>query len=139
MGTQLTIPFTVLPTGSVSVTTDTDTQIGQRVGAIVSTERGQRPMRAALGLPLSTFLFGVADTMVIAELRDMVTQQLNLYEPGITIKSVKPITNGTHDGLAEIQVDYAQTLQASAARAVADAAVIKVGGTVEEVTGNGNH
>jgi phage baseplate assembly protein W len=135
----MTIPFTVLANGAVSVETDTNTQIGQRVDAIIATEVGQRPMRAAMGLPLSRFLFGASDTIVVAQLRDLVTQQLNTYEPGITVNSVKPVTSGNHDGLAEIQVSYSPVLQASAVRSISDVAVIKVGGTVEEVAIGGNN
>lgn len=139
MGTQMTIPFTVLANGAVSTETDINTQIGQRVQAIVATEVGQRPMRAAMGLPLSRFLFGIPDNLVTAQLREQVTQQLNLYEPGITVQSVTPVVSGTHDGLAEIQVNYSPVLQASAAASAASVAVIKVGGTVEDVIINGSN
>lgn len=139
MGTQMTIPFTVLANGAVSTETDLNTQVGQRVQAIVATEVGQRPMRAAMGLPLSRLLFGVSDSLVIAQLRDQVIQQLNLYEPGITVQTVTPISSGNNDGLAEIQVNYSPVLQASAAASAASVAVIKVGGTVEEVVINGNN
>lgn len=138
MGKQMTIPFTVLPNGAVSVETDSNIQIGQRVHAIVSTEVGQRPMRAAMGLPLSRMLFGQPDTLVVAELRDQVTQQLSTYEPGVNVLGVTPVTNNTKDGRAEIQVNYQPVLQGSAIRAVTDTAVIEVGGTVMEVNLNGH-
>lgn len=138
MGKQMTIPFTVLSNGAVSVETDTNIQIGQRVHALVSTELGQRPMRAGLGLPLSRMLFGQPDTLVVAELRDQVTQLLGTYEPGINVLSVTPVTNDSKDGKAEIRVNYQPVLQGSVARAVTDTAVIEVGGTVKEVNLNGN-
>lgn len=138
MGTQMTIPFTLLANGAVSTEKDTNVQIGQRVHAIVSTEVGQRAMRAAMGLPLSRMLFGVPDSLVIAELRDQVIQQLNTYEPGINVLSVVPVTKDSKDGRAEIRVNYQPILQGSVARAVTDSAVIEVGGTVKEITLNGN-
>jgi phage baseplate assembly protein W len=138
MGLQMTIPFTVLPNGSVSVETNNDIQVGQRVNALVATEVGQRPMRAALGLPLSQLLFGVSDDLVIAQLRDQVTQQLNSYEPGISVLSVTPVTTNSKDGVAEIKVNYRPVLQGSAANAASNTVVIEVGGTVKEVTINGN-
>jgi phage baseplate assembly protein W len=95
-------------------------------------------MRAALGLPLSRLLFGVADNLVTAELRDQVTQQLNSYEPGINVLSVVPITKHSKDGQAEIKVNYQPVLQGSSAKAISDTVVIEVGGTVKEVTLNGN-
>jgi phage baseplate assembly protein W len=138
MGTQMTIPFTVLANGAVSTETDNNIQVGQRINALVSTEIGQRPMRAALGLPLSRLLFGVSDNLVTAELRDQVVQQLNSYEPGINVLSVAPVTQDSKDGTAEIQVDYQPVLQGSSIGAVSDTVVIEVGGTVKEVTLNGN-
>ena len=138
MGTQMTIPFTVLQNGAVSTETDISIQIAQRVRAIVGTEVGQRAMRAGMGLPLSRLLFGVADSLITAELRDLVTQQLNTYEPGLNVTSVTPVTDNAKDGIASIHVNYTPTVFASAARSVADTAIIKVGGTVEEVTVSGN-
>lgn len=138
MGKQMTIPFTVLPNGAVSVETDTNIQIGQRVHALVATEVGQRPMRAAMGLPLSRLLFSQPDTLVVAELRDQVIQQLASYEPGVNVLSVTPVTHNSKDGIAEIRVNYQPVLQGSVARAITDVAVIEVGGTVKEVNLNGN-
>lgn len=138
MGLQMTIPFTILQNGSVSTETDNSIQIAQRVRAIVGTEVGQRAMRAGMGLPLSRLLFGVADTLVTAELREMVSQQLNTYEPGLNVVSVTPATEVANDGVASIHVEYTPILHASAVRAVADTAIIKIGGTVEEVTVSGN-
>lgn len=134
----MTIPFTVLGNGVVSTESVSDIQLSQRVGAIVGTEIGQRAMRAGMGLPLSRLLFGVADTLVTAELRDRVTDQLNAYEPGLNVTSVNTETREAKDGLAKLQVEYAPILKASTARSVADTAIIEVGGTVKEVTSIGN-
>lgn len=138
MGIQMTIPFTVLENGVVSTESVSDIQLSQRVGAIVGTEVGQRAMRAGMGLPLSRMLFGISDTLVTAELRDQVTNQLNAYEPGLTVMSVNTETRESKDGLAKLQVEYAPILMASSARSVADTAIIEVGGTVTEVTSIGN-
>lgn len=134
----MTIPFTVLSNGVVSTETVNEVQISQRVGAIVGTELGQRAMRAGMGLPLSRLLFGVADSLVAAELRDQVTDQLNAYEPGLNVMAVNAETRESKDGLAKLQVEYTPILKASSARAVADTAIIEVGGTVKEVTAIGN-
>lgn len=138
MGLQMTIPFTVLQNGAVSTETDNNVQIAQRVRAIVGTEVGQRAMRAGMGLPLSRLLFGVSDSLVTAELREMITQQLSTYEPGLQVTGITPIVDKANDGIADIRVDYTPIVQASAVRAVADTAIIKIGGTVEEVTVSGN-
>lgn len=138
MGLQMTIPFTMLANGSVSTESSEDIQISQRVTALVGTEVGQRPMRAGLGLPLSRLLFGVENSLVTAELRDAVINQLNTYEPGLNVLSVSPKTHNSKDGTAQLEVDYTPILKASSVRPVADTAIIEVGGTVKEVTLTGN-
>lgn len=134
----MSIPFVVLPSGSVSTESDPDVQLAARVGALVGTEIGQRPMHAQLGLPLAQMLFGIADNLVVAELRDNVTHLLDSYEPGLRVLSVSPKTQNSKDGIAELEVDYTPILKASDIRAVADTVNISVGGTVTEVTLQGN-
>lgn len=137
MGTQMTIPFTVMENGSVSTETDTDTQISQRIRALVGTEPGQRAMRADLGIPLSRLLFGVSDNLVDAELQQRVTQQLDAYEPGTVVRAITPQLNKSNDGIASLEIDFTPVLSASPARQISDAAIIKVGGTVREVPASG--
>lgn len=138
MGSQMTIPFTVLQNGAVSVETDTNVQIQQRVDAIVSTEIGERPMRATMGLPLSRLLFDSNNSLVATEVNNLVTQQLAAYEPGIQVISATPVTDQANDGVAGVNVKYSPVLQASTASAVTNVVTIQVGGTVTEVTVNGN-
>jgi len=137
MGSQLSIPFTVLQNGAVAVETDLSIQVQQRVDAIVSTEVGQRAMRATMGLPLSRILFDPNNKFIATELSGLVTQQLNTYEPGIQTLSVTPETNESNNGVAKVKVNYAPVLQASTVRAIADVVTIQIGGTITEVTSNG--
>lgn len=138
MGIQMTIPFTVLQNGAVSVETDPSVQVQQRVDAIVSTEVGQRAMRAAMGLPLSRLLFDPNNNLIATELTNLVVQQLNAYEPGLQVLSVKPVNDQSNDGVAAISVNYAPLLQATKSSSIADVVTIQVGGTVTENTPNGN-
>jgi phage baseplate assembly protein W len=138
MGTQISIPFSVLQNGSVSVETDTNIQVSQRIDAIVSTEVGERAMRAEMGLPLSRLLFDPNNNLIATELSNMVTQQLNIYEPGIEVVSVLPKTDQANDGVAAVDVNYRPILQAAAASSVANVVTVEVGGTVKEVTVSGN-
>lgn len=137
MGTQMTIPFTLMENGAVQTETDIDKQTGQRIRAIVGTEPGQRAMRANMGIPLSRMLFGVGDSLVDTELKQIVTDQMSTYEPGTTVTSITPVTSDANDGISSLDIDFAPILYASPTRVVADAAVIRVGGTVKEVPVNG--
>jgi phage baseplate assembly protein W len=138
MGTQISIPFAVLENGAVSVETDQAVQVLQRIDAIVSTELGQRAMRADMGLPLSQLLFDANNSLIASELGTLVTQQLNTFEPGIEVLSVTPKTDQANDGVAAVSVNYRPLLQASASSSVANVVTVEVGGTVKEVTVSGN-
>jgi phage baseplate assembly protein W len=132
MGTQISIPFAVLQNGAVSTETDSDIQVSQRIDAIVSTEIGQRAMRAKMGLPLSRLLFDPNSTLVASEMQSLVTQQIQKYEPGVEVVSVTPNTQEANEGTASVNVNYRPIIQASATSAVANTVTILVGGTVKE-------
>ena len=138
MGTQISIPFAVLENGAVAVETDADVQVSQRIDAIVSTEIGQRAMRAKMGLPLSRLLFGVDSSSVAAEMQNLVTQQVQKYEPGVEVVSVIPNTTQANDGVAGVTVNYRPIIQASTTSATANTVTILVGGTVKEGIVSGN-
>lgn len=138
MGTQISIPFAVLENGAVAVETINDIQVSQRIDAIVSTEVGQRAMRARMGLPLSRLLFDPNNTLVASEMKTMVTQQLQKYEPGIEVVSVTPNITQANDGVASVNVNYRSIVAASTTSAVSNTVTVLVGGTVKEGIVNGN-
>jgi len=138
MGTQLSIPFAVLENGSVATETDNDIQVSQRIDAIVSTEIGQRAMRAKMGLPLSRLLFDTSNILVATEMRDLVTQQINAYEPDVEVVSVEPNVLQANDGVASVNVNYRPIISASTVSSVANTVTVLVGGTVKEGVVNGN-
>lgn len=137
MGIQMAIPFAVLPSGAVSTISDLSTQVEQRVEAILGTELGGRLMRATYGLPLSQFLFASDASLLAGELATDVSQQLNLYEPGLTNIQVKAESAGTPNGLAKVDVSYNPVLSASPQTAVSNIITIEVGGTVVPQTSTG--
>lgn len=138
MGTQISIPFAVLENGSVATETDNDIQVSQRIDAIVSTEIGQRAMRAKMGLPLSRLLFDVNNILVATEMSDLVTQQINAYEPDVEVVSVEPNVLQANDGVASVNVNYRPIISASTVSTVANTVTVLVGGTVKEGVVNGN-
>jgi phage baseplate assembly protein W len=95
-------------------------------------------MRAKMGLPLSRLLFDTSSTFVAAEMKDLVTQQLNAYEPDIEVVSVEPNTNEANDGVASVNVNYRPLISASTTSAVANTVTVLVGGTVKEGDASGN-
>lgn len=138
MGTQISIPFAVLENGVVATETNNDIQVSQRIDAIVSTEIGQRAMRAKMGLPLSSFLFDKNSALVASEMKTMVTQQLQTYEPGIEVVSVDANITQSNDGVASVNVNYRPIVAASTTSAVANTVTVLVGGTVKEGIVSGN-
>lgn len=133
----MTIPFTILENGAVSVETDPNVQLAQRVNALVSTEQGGRAMRATLGLPLSKMLFQTDDSLIASQLATLVSKQLSLYEPTVKATSVTPNMDNINGGVASVNVNYQPILQASQASSIANVVTVQVGGTVTEVTATG--
>lgn len=130
MGLQLTIPFTMMSNGAVSTESDPSIQIQQRVEAIISTELGQRVMRANFGLPLSELLFSPDNSLTADRLLTQVEQQLDTYEPGLKVISVTPDVTQANDGVAGVNVVYQPVLAASTTSALSNVVTIEVGGTV---------
>lgn len=137
MGIQMSIPFSVLENGSVSVVSDPNIQLQQRVDALISTELGSRAMRANMGLELNKLLFQPASGIIAAELSNKVQEQLSLYEPGVEAVSVTPDISQSTGGAASVNVTYRPIYSAAPSRAITDLVTIKVGGTVVEVKVNG--
>lgn len=133
----MSIPFSVLENGSVSVVSDPNLQLQQRVDALISTELGSRAMRANMGLELNKLLFQPADGIIAAELSNKVQEQLALYEPGVEAVSVSPDISQSTGGAASVNVTYRPIYSAAPSRAITDLVTIKVGGTVVEVKVNG--
>lgn len=138
MGSQLSIPFAVLENGSVATETSNDIQVSQRIDAVISTEVGQRAMRAKMGLPLSRLLFDPSNSLVASEMKTMVTRQLQKYEPGVEVVSVTPNITQANDGVASVNVNYRSIVAASTVSAVANTVTILVGGTVKKGIVSGN-
>ena len=95
-------------------------------------------MRAKMGLPLSRLLFDTNSSILSSEMRTVVAQQLQKYEPGVEVVSVEPNVLQANDGVASINVNYRPIVAASTTSAVANTVTILVGGTVKEGIVSGN-
>lgn len=93
-------------------------------------------MRPDLGVPLLQHVFDDDDDLVESQLRSEVTQVLGVYEPGVTVRDVNPVADVSGDGIASVEVSYARTEAPTTAGETSkfvNSAIIKIGGTVEEV------
>lgn len=136
MSLQMSVPFALAPDGTISVETNPDRQISQRVVTVVSTTPGERVMNLNFGVPLHDFVFEGIDSDTESRIAQMVTTALATYEPGVRVRVVKPTLSANQDSVLGVEVDFQRTDSPTSPLAIAkrvNTAIIKIGGTVEEV------
>lgn len=136
MSIQPSIPFSLTPDGRVSIETDPNVQIGQRVNALVSTAPGDRVMNLNYGVALNAFVFEDIDDETEARLADVVKTALSIYEPGVVVRVVTPTWSADQTSVLGVNVDYQRTDAPNSPLVISkkiNTAVLKVGGTVQEV------
>lgn len=134
MPVQMSIPFRLAENGTVSVATDQDVQIDERVGALVSTEPGSRVMMPAFGVPLQKFVFEYDDEVTGQDISAHIADALAVYEPGVSLNAAH--TTVGNDGKLSVEVDYSRREDASTSASLAASSndvYISPGGTVSEV------
>ena len=103
---EITTPFGLTPSGSISTTSDPIVQAKQHVTALVSTSPGERVMQPAYGVPLNAYVFeenaSIVQTALGVDVRDAVA----IWEPTISIISETPVYSDTSIGIASLDVDY---------------------------------
>lgn len=127
MSTELLVPFALDANGHLSVTTDPNVQTMQHVKALVSTQPGTRVMMPNYGVPVRSYLFNAAPELVTMKISNDVTNQMNTWEPSITVIRVRAGNANPATGTAVIDVDYSASPLETGAR---HTATVLVGGDV---------
>jgi phage baseplate assembly protein W len=136
MSVQMTIPFALGADGGISVESNADVQIHQRVLALAQIDAGTRPMLTSLGVPLHGLLFESITDPVVQQTAQAVKDLITAYEPGVIVMGVTPTVSPSDPTTINVTVSYdrrdAQNSDASA-QANSNTVVISAGGTVTEV------
>lgn len=128
------IPFALSPDGSVAMVSEPYARTSQRIKALVGTRPTERTMDANFGLALDSLLFEPDDDTAEMELREMVTEALSAYEPGVVIEAVTAEQDEMGDGVSSVNVEFSLSEDPTAGDSqFVNTATIRPGGTVQEV------
>ena len=136
MPVEIAFPFAIGPDGGIAFVSDPDMQVRQRVHTLLGTEPGERLMLGDYGITTRSLLFEPGDSLLTETLSTQTTKQMALYEPGVLVRGVKPISNAAGSGITQVALDYVRRESASTAFSISrktNTAVINVGGKVDEV------
>ncbi len=136
MPLQLQHPFSVSASGGISVTSDPDTQIRNRVGALIGTEPGERRGQYDFGVPTRSMLFENGPNIVATAIAETTRTKVATYEPGVIVDRVDIVPSSDGNGLTQVRLDYTRRespLTPEGLSRNTNVAVISVGGAVTEV------
>jgi phage baseplate assembly protein W len=131
MSVEIAFPFQLTGSGSIAVTSDPGVQAEQHVGALVSTQPGERVMQPGYGVSLNALVFSSNDPAVVSIVQQDVTRALAQWEPSLTVLSVSPAAGqDPTQGQAVVNVDYQIAAQPGQPGAGVQTATVLVGGDV---------
>lgn len=128
MSQEIQTPFSLYPDGGIVVTQDPNLQIQQHITSLVTTQPGERVMLPSYGVDTSKYVFSPNDETISAVLINETTAAINTWEPNVLVQGIAPIINDSDDGIANIQVEFAQGTTALLGQTYT--ATILVGGSV---------
>lgn len=82
------------------------TDIQQSILIILSTAKGERPMRPDFGCGIHDLVFAAVSTQLAAQIDTTVRDALRTYEARIVVKAVTVRTDRLADGRLDVVVDY---------------------------------
>ena len=132
---QVSTPFALGPDGLISTESEPNRQIEQRLHTLVGTSPGERVMLPNYGVPVTNLVFE-EESLVEVRLLELVRDAVAAWEPGVIVQLVKPVWDAAGDGIASVEIDFVRTEAATSPIESAkkiNTAVIKIGGTVDEV------
>lgn len=103
MATQMAIPFRIGADGAVATVSDPVKALSERVRALVATLPTQRVMRASFGVPTLDVMFAWDPAIGQAQLDQMVSEAVAMWEPSARVISVRPVL--TTDGAQVLGVN----------------------------------
>lgn len=133
MSSEIVIPFSLTPSGSVNITTDPAVQTEQHIKCLCATEPSERVMMPTYGVPLRNAVFAPDDSAIITSMQSFVDTAIRTFEPSVVLQSVTAIPiAGDPDGSMQVEVNWVSAVPTNPSAAAVTTAVILVGGTVVE-------
>lgn len=105
MAIQMAIPFRIGPDGAIASVSDPVRSLSERVRALAATLPTQRVMRATFGVPTVEVMFAFDPGLGTAQLEQMVTEAVALWEPSARVLSVAPVMSADGEQILSVNVD----------------------------------
>jgi phage baseplate assembly protein W len=104
-GRGLAFPLRTGSTGSVALVADR-VELEEAIRLIVSTARGERPMRPEFGCRIHDYLFAPINETTIGSVAFEVERAIARWEPRVDVDHVDVFADDEIDGLLYIEVTY---------------------------------
>lgn len=105
IGTGISFPLRVGPTGAVALVSGRN-EIEQAIWLILSTAKGERPMRPDFGCGIHDYVFAPADTTTAGHLAHEVRAALDVWEPRIDVDEVHVVVADDEPAKLYLVVHY---------------------------------
>ena len=105
LGSGIAFPLQVDRRGGIALASD-QTDVDQAIHLILSTAKGERPMRPDFGCGVHDFVFDTIDAAMIGKLETAIRAALDRWEPRIDVEDLGFDLSGVHDGQLLITITY---------------------------------
>src|SRR5688572_14592904 len=105
LGSGIAFPLQVDRRGGIALASD-ETDVDQAIQLILSTAKGERPMRPEFGCGVHDFVFDTIDAGTVGRLETEVRRALDRWEPRIVVEEVDFDMSRMDDGQLLIHIGY---------------------------------
>jgi phage baseplate assembly protein W len=105
IGSGLAFPLQVDRRGGIALASD-ETDVDQAIHLILSTAKGERPMRPEFGCGVHDFVFDSIDAITIGRMEEAIRSALDRWEPRIQVQTLAFDLSGADSGLLTIDIGY---------------------------------
>ena len=105
LGSGIAFPLTVDRRGGIALASD-EADIDQAIHLILSTAKGERPMRPEFGCGVHDFVFDTIDASTIGKMENAIRDALDHWEPRIVVETVEFDLSEVDEGRLMIDIGY---------------------------------
>jgi phage baseplate assembly protein W len=105
LGSGVAFPLQVDRRGGIALASD-ETDVDQAIHLILSTAKGERPMRPEFGCGVHDFVFDTIDAGTVARMETEIRSALDRWEPRIEVQSLEFDLDGVDRGELLIHIAY---------------------------------
>src|ERR671918_3097656 len=105
LGSGVAFPLQVDRRGGIALASD-ETDVDQAIHLILSTAKGERPMRPEFGCGVHDFVFDTIDAATVARMETEIRAALDRWEPRIEVLDIEFDLSHTDRGELLILISY---------------------------------